>query len=74
MRSDSINAVILLNEVTVNWHSFSFRTTTLRATNGTFIFCDKARRAAARALIVSYTGRPRVSRIDRNGNSYKCAD
>ena len=65
---------ILHNQVIANRRSFSFRTTTLRATNGTFIFCDKARRAAARALIVSYTGRPRVSRIDRSGNSYKCAD
>jgi type IV fimbrial biogenesis protein FimT len=65
---------ILHNQVVANRRSFSFRTTTLRATNGTFIFCDKARRAAARALVVSYTGRPRVSRIDRSGNSYKCAD
>jgi type IV fimbrial biogenesis protein FimT len=65
---------ILHNQVVANRRSFSFRTTTLRATNGTFIFCDKVRRAAARALIVSYTGRPRVSRIDRSGNSYKCTD
>ena len=65
---------ILHNQVVANRRSFSFRTTTLRATNGTFIFCDKARRAAARALIVSYTGRPRVSRIDRSGNPYKCSD
>ncbi len=64
----------LHNQVVANRRSFSFRTTTLRATNGTFIFCDKARRAAARALVVSYTGRPRVSRIDRSGNPYKCAD
>ncbi len=64
----------LHNQVVANRRSFSFRTTTLRATNGTVIFCDKARRAAARALVVSYTGRPRVSRIDRSGNPYKCAD
>ncbi len=61
------------NKVTANRRSFSFRTTALRATNGTFIFCDKARRGATRALIVSYTGRPRVSRIDRNGIPYNCA-
>ncbi len=64
---------ILHNEVTANRRSFSFRTTALRATNGTFIFCDKARRGATRALVVSYTGRPRVSRIDRSGKPYKCA-
>lgn len=62
------------NEVTANRRSFSFRTTALRATNGTFIFCDKARRGSPRALIVSYTGRPRVSRIDRNGNPVTCPD
>jgi type IV fimbrial biogenesis protein FimT len=62
------------NQVTANRRSFSFRTTALRATNGTFIFCDRARRASPRALIVSYTGRPRVSRIDRNGNPYTCPD
>ncbi len=61
------------NTVTANRRSFSFRTTALRATNGTFIFCDKARRGVARALIVSYTGRPRVSRIDRSGKPYECA-
>jgi len=65
---------ILHNQVVANRRSFSFRTTALRATNGTFLFCDKARRAAARALIVSYTGRPRVSRIDRNGIPYNCGD
>jgi len=65
---------ILHNQVVANRRSFSFRSTALRATNGTFLFCDKARRAAARALIVSYTGRPRVSRIDRNGIPYNCGD
>ena len=67
-------SVSLHNQVTANRRSFSFRTTALRATNGTFIFCDKARRASPRALIVSYTGRPRVSRIDRSGNPYQCPD
>ncbi len=67
-------SVSLHNQVVTNRRSFSFRTTALRATNGTFIFCDKARRAAARALVVSYTGRPRVSRIDRHGKPYNCPD
>ncbi len=62
------------NKVTANRRSFSFRTTALRATNGTFIICDKARRGATRALVVSYTGRPRVSRIDRSGKPYQCPD
>jgi type IV fimbrial biogenesis protein FimT len=67
-------SVSLHNEVVANRRSFSFRTTALRATNGTFIFCDKARRAAPRALIVSYTGRPRVNRNDTRGRPYECAD
>ena len=62
------------NQVTANRHSFSFRTTELRATNGTFIFCDKARRAEPRALVVSYTGRPRVSRHNSRGKPYQCLD
>ena len=65
-------AVSTHNQVTANRGSFSFRTTERRATNGTFIFCDKARRAAPRALVVSYTGRPRVSRNDRRGIPYEC--
>jgi len=60
------------NQVTANRSSFSFRTTELRATNGTLIFCDVARRAEPRAVVVSYTGRPRVSRNDRSGNAYEC--
>ena len=71
LRRISVN---LHNQVTANRRNFSFRTTALRATNGTFLFCDKARRASLRALIVSYTGRPRVSRIDRNGKTYICPD
>ena len=67
-------SVSLHNQVAANRRSFSFRTTALRATNGTLIFCDKARRATPRALIVSYTGRPRVSRIDRSGHPYQCPD
>ena len=67
-------AVSSHNKVTANRRSFSFRTTALRATNGTFIFCDRARRASPRALIVSYTGRPRVSREDPRGKPYECPD
>lgn len=62
------------NQVTANRESFSFRTTELRATNGTFIFCDRARRAETRALVISYTGRPRVTRKDRHGNPYQCPE
>lgn len=68
------HAVSSHNQVTANRRSFSFRTTTLRATNGTFVLCDKARRAAARALVVSYTGRPRVSLSNSSGKPRRCPD
>jgi len=73
IESDPFDPVKIHNKVTANRYSFAFRTTVLRTTNGTLIFCDKARRAPPVALIVSYIGRPGVSRIDRNGKPYKCA-
>lgn len=60
------------NLIHANRQSFSFRTTALRATNGTFTMCDRTRRAAVRKLIVSYTGRPRVSFADSLGNAHQC--
>jgi type IV fimbrial biogenesis protein FimT len=62
------------NRITANRRSFSLRSTDLRATNGTLIFCDRSGRATPRALVVSYTGRPRVAYEDRRGKAYACAD
>ena len=45
----------------------------LRATNGTLVVCDARDRAEARAVIVSYTGRPRVAWEDAAGKPYDCA-
>lgn len=53
---------------------FSFRSTHLRATNGTLIVCDRSGRAEPRAVVVSYTGRPRVARENTRGEAYQCAD
>ena len=44
-----------------------------RSTNGTTIFCDQRGTTAARAVIVSYTGRPRVDRFDSDRRPLKCA-
>lgn len=60
--------------ITANRHSFSFRTTALRATNGTLVVCDHAHLAEPRALVVSYTGRPRVARRDSRGDPYDCRE
>lgn len=59
--------------ITANRRSFSLRSTVLRATNGTLVFCDPAGRVSPRALVVSYTGRPRVASNDTRGRPYKCA-
>ncbi len=61
------NARIMSNRKT-----FTLRSTELRATNGTLVFCDRQGRATPRALVISYTGRPRVTRKDRRGKPYPC--
>ena len=47
-------------QIIANRRYFVSRTRRFRATNGSFLACDTARRVAGRALIVSYTGRPRA--------------
>ena len=61
-------------QVLANRRGFTLRSTHLRATNGTLVVCDRAGRATARALVVSYTGRPRVTSLESRGKSYRCAD
>jgi type IV fimbrial biogenesis protein FimT len=53
---------------------FEFRPYRRRSTNGTLVFCDERGTAAARAVIVSYTGRPRVDGVDADGKPLRCAD
>jgi type IV fimbrial biogenesis protein FimT len=60
--------------ITSNRRGFTLRATEKRATNGTLVVCDRSGRVAARALVVSYTGRPRVALADRSGKAYACAD
>lgn len=62
------------NRIVANRKSFSLRSVDLRATNGTLIFCDRAGRGTPRALVISYTGRPRVAYADRRGRPYRCPD
>ena len=59
--------------ISANRQSFALRATELRATNGTIVFCDPAGRIAPRALVISYTGRPRVADKDSRGRPYRCA-
>jgi len=50
------------------------RATFKRATNGTIVACDAASRTEPRALVISYTGRPRVALKNTRGQPYSCAD
>lgn len=52
---------------------FEFRSFQRRSVNGTVVFCDDRGPAAARAVIVSYTGRPRVAAVDSSGAPLRCA-
>ena len=60
--------------ISANRKGFTLRATFLRATNGTFVFCDPQDRITPKALVVSYTGRPRVARHTPSGKLYSCAD
>jgi type IV fimbrial biogenesis protein FimT len=58
--------------VTSNRPYYEFRVGR-RSTNGTVVFCDVRGSAAARAVIISFTGRPRVARVDADGRALECA-
>ncbi|CAN5285288.1 hypothetical protein BH24PSE2_BH24PSE2_16760 [soil metagenome] len=55
-----------------NRHSFTFRPFYGRSTNGTIVFCDARGPRAARAVIISHTGRPRVSDRRPDGRPLAC--
>lgn len=59
-------------QVLANRRGFTFRALDKRATNGTILVCDHQNRGTARALIVSYTGRPRVASENSSGEQYTC--
>jgi type IV fimbrial biogenesis protein FimT len=52
---------------------FEFRPPLHRSTNGTVVFCDRRGSRAARAVIVSYTGRPRASSLGADRKPLPCA-
>ena len=60
--------------LSANRHGFNSRGIRRRATNGTIVVCDRAGRVPPRALVVSYTGRPRIAARTTRGEDYKCAD
>jgi type IV fimbrial biogenesis protein FimT len=62
-----------LGSIRGNREIFEFRPFLVRSTNGTLTFCDERGPSAARAVIVSYTGRPRTAAVDPAGNPLQCA-
>ena len=60
--------------ISANRRLFEFRPFGWRSTNGTVTFCDDRGNAHARAVIVSYTGRPRVAAEGPGGRTLQCAN
>jgi type IV fimbrial biogenesis protein FimT len=60
--------------ITSNRARFEFRPFRHFSTNGTVTFCDRRGTAAARAVIVSYTGRPRVAATGPGGRPLSCGN
>ena len=60
-------AAIVANRV-----AFVFRPFGLRSVNGTLTFCDRRGTARARAVVVSYTGRPRASSAAAANGALSC--
>ena len=52
---------------------FEFRPFPSRSTNGTISFCDARGGAAQRAIVISYTGRPRLAAPDADSGLPACA-
>lgn len=59
--------------VTSNRQTFAFRPVAQGAVNGTIVFCDGRGSSAARAIIISHTGRPRQSNKDASNRPLVCS-
>lgn len=63
---------VLQGSIRSNRTLYQFRPYFRRSTNGTVVFCDRRGSAAARAVIISYTGRPRVAGTSASGQELAC--
>lgn len=59
--------------ISSNRPAYSFRPYAQGVVNGTIVFCDPTRVTDARAIIISHTGRPRVSTRDASDKPLNCA-
>jgi type IV fimbrial biogenesis protein FimT len=69
-----VNRAYPSGKITANRRSFAFRPFEIRSTNGTLIFCDRRGPEFARAVIISYTGRPRTYPAAGLGKPFSCGD
>jgi type IV fimbrial biogenesis protein FimT len=60
--------------IVANRSGFTLRATFRRATNGTIVVCDRAARVPPKAVVISYTGRPRVALRTPRGERYACVE
>ena len=67
-------APVIEGSIRSNRAHYVFRPYYRRSTNGTVVFCDIRGPEAARAVIVSYTGRPRVADTTAAGGRLNCAN
>ena len=58
--------------ILANRRAFVFRPWGLRSVNGTLTFCDRRGNASARAVVVSYTGRPRATSAAEAAGALSC--
>jgi type IV fimbrial biogenesis protein FimT len=58
--------------ITSNRNAFSFRPYRQAVVNGTVVFCDPRGSEHARAIIISSTGRPRLSQRDSSNRPLVC--
>ena len=61
-----------LASIQANRRAFVFRPYGTRSVNGTLTFCDRRGMARARAVVVSYTGRPRASSATQASGAITC--
>jgi type IV fimbrial biogenesis protein FimT len=59
--------------ITSNRAAYSFRAYNQAVVNGTIVFCDARGPAHARAIIISHTGRPRITQKDSSNKPLKCS-
>jgi type IV fimbrial biogenesis protein FimT len=75
---DSGEPLVILNEgwpkgsISSNRAAYSFRPTTQGVVNGTIVFCDPRGSRYSRAIVISHTGRPRISNRDADGKPLPC--